>query len=202
MLPYLYSAVRECAETGMPILRSLWLHYPDDPKAVACADQYLWGKDILIAPIVEKSATSRQVYLPQGGWYDFWTGDRVEGGRDIARPVDLETIPIYVRAGAIIPFGPVKQFVEEKSDQPLSISIYPGSNGSFFLYEDDGKSFNYRKGEWMGTQMDWNDEGRVLTLQLAHGSRLLKASPRKLEVKLLGETRQVEFDGRRVEVKF
>jgi alpha-glucosidase (family GH31 glycosyl hydrolase) len=202
LLPYLYSAVRECAATGMPILRSLWLHYPDDPKAVACGDEYLWGKDILIAPVVEKGATSRQVYLPQGGWYDFWTGDRVEGGREITRPVNLETIPIYVRAGAVVPFGPVKQFVEEKSDQPLSISIYPGSNGSFLLYEDDGKSFNYRKGEWMGTQMEWNDERRVLTLQLAHGSRMLQAGPRKLQVKLQDETRQLEFDGRRAEVKF
>jgi len=202
LLPYLYSAVRECAATGMPILRSLWLHYPDDPKAVACGDEYLWGKDILIAPVVEKGATSRQVYLPQGGWYDFWTGDRVEGGREITRPVNLETIPIYVRAGAVVPFGPVKQFVEEKSDQPLSISIYPGSNGSFLLYEDDGKSFDYRKGEWMGTQMEWNDERRVLTLQLAHGSRMLQAGPRKLQVKLQDETRQLEFDGRRAEVKF
>lgn len=202
MLPYLYSAVREGAATGMPILRSLWLHYPDDPKAVACGDEYLWGKDILIAPVVEKGATSRQVYLPQGNWYDFWSGDRVEGGRETTRSVDLETIPIYVRAGAIVPFGPVKQFVEEKSSEPVSISIYPGSNGSFLLYEDDGKSFNYRKGEWMGTQMDWNDEGRILTLQLAHGSRMLQPGSRKFEVKLQDAVRHAEFDGRKVEVKF
>src|SRR3989440_12463770 len=70
MLPYLYSAVRECASTGMPIMRALWLHYPDDPKAVACRDQYLWGRNILIAPVIEKSAVSRQVYLPRGTWYD------------------------------------------------------------------------------------------------------------------------------------
>jgi alpha-glucosidase (family GH31 glycosyl hydrolase) len=116
--------------------------------------------------------------------------------------VDLETIPIYVRSGAILPFGPVKQFVEEKSDQPLPISIYPGANGSFLIYEDDGKSFNYRKGEWMGTQMDWNNERRVLALQLARGSRMLQPGPRKLEVKLEDKIRHVEFDGRRVEVKF
>jgi alpha-glucosidase/alpha-D-xyloside xylohydrolase len=202
MLPYLYSVVHECAATGMPILRSLWLHYPDDPNAVACGDEYLWGKDILIAPVVEKGATSRQVYLPQGGWYDFWIGDRVEGGREITRRVDLETIPIYVRAGAVLPFGPIKQFVEEKSDQPLSVSIYPGSNGSFLLYEDDGKSFNYRKGEWMGTQMDWDDERQALTLQLAHGSRMLQPGPRKFDVKLQDTVRHAEFDGRKVEVKF
>jgi alpha-glucosidase/alpha-D-xyloside xylohydrolase len=93
LLPYLYSAVRECATTGMPILRALWLHYPDDPKAVACGDQYLWGRDVLVAPVVEEGATSRRVYLPRGAWYDFWSGDRLEGGAEISRKVDLETMP-------------------------------------------------------------------------------------------------------------
>ena len=95
MLPYLYSAVRECTVTGMPVMRALWLHYPDDPKAVACGDQYLWGRDILVAPVVEKGAAPRKVYLPRGDWYDFWTGERTRRGREISRPVDLETMPLY-----------------------------------------------------------------------------------------------------------
>jgi alpha-glucosidase/alpha-D-xyloside xylohydrolase len=184
----------------MPIMRSLWLHYPDDAKAVARGDEYLWGRDVLVAPVVEQGAASRQVYLPKGGWYDYWTSERVEGGREITRPVDFETTPLYVRAGAILPLGPVKQYVEEKVDLPLSVSVYPGADGSFLLYEDDGKSFNYRKGEWMGTQMDWNDARRVLTLRLATGSRVL--ARRKIEVKLRGATRNVEFDGHQVEVAF
>jgi alpha-glucosidase/alpha-D-xyloside xylohydrolase len=200
MLPYLYSAVRECALSGMPIMRSLWLHYPDDPQAVARGDEYLWGRDILVAPVVEQGATSRQIYLPKGGWYDYWTGERVEGGREIVRPVDLETTPLYVRTGAILPLGPVKQYVEEKVDEPLSIAIYPGADGSFLLYEDDGKSFNYRKGEWMGTQMHWNDARRSLMLRLADGSRAL--GRRKIEVKLQDATRTIEFDGHSVEVAF
>jgi alpha-glucosidase/alpha-D-xyloside xylohydrolase len=202
MLPYLYSAVRECAVTGMPIMRSLWLHYPDDPQAIARDDEYLWGRDILIAPVVEQGATSRRVYLPKGGWWDFWTGDRIEGSREITRAVDLETIPLYVRAGAILPLGPVKQFTEEKVDQPLSVSIYPGADGSFLLYEDDGKSFNYRKGEWMGTQMDWNDARRVLTLHLAEGSRMLPQARRRIDVRLRETVRATEFDGHKVEVAF
>jgi alpha-glucosidase/alpha-D-xyloside xylohydrolase len=202
MLPYLYSAVRECAVTGMPIMRSLWLHYPDDPQAIARDDEYLWGRDILIAPVVEQGATSRRVYLPKGGWWDFWTGDRIEGSREITRAVDLETIPLYVRAGAILPLGPVKQFTEEKVDQPLSVSIYPGADGSFLLYEDDGKSFNYRKGEWMGTQMDWNDARRVLTLHLAEGSRMLPHARRRIDVRLRETVRATEFDGHKVEVAF
>ena len=81
LLPYLYSVMHECATSGMPIMRALWLHYPDDPQAVACGDEYLWGRSMLVAPVVEQGATSRKVYLPQGDWYDFWTRDRVHAAR-------------------------------------------------------------------------------------------------------------------------
>ena len=110
LMPYLYSAVRECAQTGLPIMRAMWLHYPDDPAAVGRGDQYLWGRDMLVAPVVEKGATNRRLYLPRGAWYDFWTNARAEGGREIDRAVDLETTPLYVRAGAIVPMGPVRQY--------------------------------------------------------------------------------------------
>jgi alpha-glucosidase (family GH31 glycosyl hydrolase) len=202
MLPYLYSAVHECVTTGMPIIRALWLEYPDDPKAVARGDEYLWGKNVLVAPVVEKGAETRQIYLPAGNWYDFWTRERLEGGREISRHVDLETMPLYVRAGAIFPLGPVKQFTSEEVDEPVSISIYPGRDASFLLYEDDGCSFNYRKGEWMGIQMDWHDANRALTLRLATGSRMLPPTRRKLDVKLEHQTRPVVFDGSPLKVSF
>ncbi|HEV2222765.1 MAG TPA: TIM-barrel domain-containing protein [Candidatus Acidoferrales bacterium] len=202
MLPYLYSAVRECATTGMPVMRALWLHYPDDPVAVARDDEYLWGRDVLVAPVFEKGATSRRVYLPRGSWYDFWTGERTEGGREIARDVDLETMPLYVRAGAILPLGPVKQYTDEKVDGPLSVTIYPGADGSFSLYEDDGKSFNYRKGDWMGMKMVWNDSRRILSLHLAEGSRILPPARRQIEVKLEQATRHIVFEGRPIQVTF
>jgi alpha-glucosidase (family GH31 glycosyl hydrolase) len=202
MLPYLYSAVRECATTGMPIMRALWLHFPDDPKAVECGDEYLWGKSVLVAPVVEKGATSRHVYLPRGAWYDFWTGERLEGGRGVSRPVDLETVPLFVRAGSILPLGPVKQYTAEKVEGPLSVSIYPGSDASFLLYEDDGSSFNYRRGEWMGIQMTWNDARRTLHLQLAPGSRMLPSGARAITVQLAGTTRSVTFEGKSVEISF
>lgn len=202
MLPYLYSAVHECSTTGMPIMRALWLHFPDDPKAVECVDQYLWGGNILVAPVVEKGATSRRVYLPRGAWYDFWTQERLEGGREIARPVDLQTIPLYVREGSILPLGPVKQFTGEKVDGPISISIYPGADASFSLYEDDGTSFDYRKGDWMGIQMAWNDKRRTLNLHLAEGSRLLTPAPRTIDVNFAGTTRSLIFDGKPAQVSF
>ncbi len=202
LLPYLYSTVHECATTGIPILRALWLHYPDDPKAVACGDEYLWGKNVLVAPVVEKGATMRRVYLPAGDWYDFWTQERVEGGREISRAVDLDTMPLYVRAGSILPFGPVKQFTSEKVEEPLSVVIYPGSDASFLLYEDDGISFNHRKGEWMGIEMNWHEAERTLSLRLAAGSRMLPPRPRKLEVKLEPQTKSVVFAGSPVKVQF
>jgi alpha-glucosidase/alpha-D-xyloside xylohydrolase len=202
MLPYIYSAVRECTTTGMPVMRSLWLHYPDDPAAVARGDEYLWGRDILVAPVVEQGATSRAVYLPRGGWWDFWSGERVTGGREITRTVDLETTPLYVRAGAVVPMGPVKQFADEKVEGPLTISVYAGADGAFLLYEDDGNSFNYRKGEWMGIQMRWNDARRVLKLELVEGSRMLAPGRRDIEVKLRDAVQKVVFEGRAVEVAF
>jgi alpha-glucosidase (family GH31 glycosyl hydrolase) len=202
MLPYLYSAVRECATTGMPIMRALWLHYPDDPIAVARADQYLWGRGVLVAPVCEPGATSRTVYLPRGAWYDFWTNERVEGGGAIERAVDLETLPLYAAAGTILPLAPVRQFTGQSVNEPLSISIYPGHDGSFLLYEDDGRTFNYRQGEWMGIRMEWNDTRRRLTLTLAEGSRMLAPAPRELTAKLREQQKTVTFAGKRLIVQF
>jgi alpha-glucosidase (family GH31 glycosyl hydrolase) len=202
LLPYLYSAVHECATTGMPIMRALWLHFPDDPQAVSCADEYLLGRSVLVVPVVEKGATSRRVYLPAGNWHDFWSGERIQGGREITRAVDLETIPLYVRVGSILPMGPVKQFTAEKNDAPLLLSIYSGADASFLLYEDDGISFNYRNGEWMGLEMDWSESQRTVQLKLAPDSRMLPPSPRSIEVRLGEKTRPVNFEGKPMDVSF
>jgi alpha-glucosidase/alpha-D-xyloside xylohydrolase len=208
LLPYLYSLVYEGHRTGLPIMRALWLHHADDAAAVARGDQYLWGRDILVAPVTEKGATTRTLYLPRGRWYDFWTNEVVEagaaagvgaGGREITRPVDLETLPLYVRAGAILPTGPVKQYTDEQVDGPLTLTIYPGADGSFLIYEDDGKSFDHRKGAWTGIELTWQDASRRLTARLAPGSRMLTPR-RRLAVRLAGAsaqpTKDAVFDGR------
>jgi alpha-glucosidase/alpha-D-xyloside xylohydrolase len=194
-MPYLYSAVRETSRTGMPIMRALWLHHPDDPVAVARGDQYLWGRDILVAPVVEKNATSRNVYLPRGAWFDFWTGERIDGGREISRAVDLTILPLYVRAGAIIPMGPLKQYTSEPVDGPLELTVYPGADGSLDLFEDDGHSFN---GVWMGLSLRWDDRTRRLSIALTPGSRMRPPLTREVVIRLAGgeATRTVRFDGR------
>jgi alpha-glucosidase/alpha-D-xyloside xylohydrolase len=204
LMPYLYSVVRECCQTGLPIMRALWLNYPDDPTAVAHGDEYLWGPNVLVAPVIEKAATSRRVYLPRGIWYDFWSGERQGGGREIARPVDLSTLPLYVRAGTLLPLGPVKQFTDEEVDAPLTLQIYPGADGRFMVYEDDGISFAYRKGDWMGLDLHWADANKQLSIQLAEGSRMRPPLERKLDLRIMpdGETRHAIFDGKRLEISW
>jgi alpha-glucosidase (family GH31 glycosyl hydrolase) len=202
LMPYLYSAVRECTRTGLPVMRALWLHYAGDAAAVARGDEYLWGRDILVAPVVEKGAAERTLYLPHGVWHDFWTGEKHDGGREVTRKVDLETMPLYVRAGAIVPMGPVKQYTAEKVEGPLEVAVYPGADGAFLLYDDDGATFDYRKGEWMGLQFAWHDARRTLSIRLAAGSKMLPPAKRDLRVKLGGTAKAVIFDGRPVELRF
>jgi alpha-glucosidase/alpha-D-xyloside xylohydrolase len=205
LLPYTYTTVRDGCETGMPIIRALWLHYPEDAEAVRRGDQYLWGRDILVSPVVEKGATSRRLYLPKAekGWYDFWTEERLEGGREIERPVDLETMPLHVRAGAILPFGPVRQFAEERVDEPMGLIVYSGADGAGTIYEDDGKSFDYRKGEWMRIEMTWRDAERRLTLRLGRDSRMLPPAKRTIVVRIAGEKarRTISFEGKPLYVR-
>jgi alpha-glucosidase (family GH31 glycosyl hydrolase) len=204
LMPYTYSVLRECAQTGVPMMRAMWLHYPDDPIACARGDQYLWGRDILVAPVVEKGATARRLYLPRGTWFDFWeqgNATPIPGGRDIDRGVDLATMPLYVRAGSIIATGPVRQYVDEAVDGPLTLTVYPGADGQSLVYDDDGKSFEYRRGAWMGIAMTWKDADRRLSLSLAPGSRMMGPSPRSIAVRVAGGVaKTVSFSGRAVDV--
>jgi alpha-glucosidase/alpha-D-xyloside xylohydrolase len=204
LLPYTYTVARECCDTGLPMMRALWLHHHDDPSAVVRGDQFLWGRDLLVSPVVEKGASSRRLYLPKGTWVDFWTEERLTGGREIDRPVDLATIPLHVRAGAIVPLGPVKQYVDDPVEGPLTLVVYPGANGTFTLYEDDGKTFDYRRGDWMRIEMTWNDAARRLSIRLSPGSRMRPPAQRRIEVRIAGETtspRQILFAGKPLDVR-
>jgi alpha-glucosidase (family GH31 glycosyl hydrolase) len=201
-MPYLYSAIKETCDTGLPVMRALWLHYPDDAAAAARGDEYLYGRDILVAPVVEKSATTRNLYLPKGYWYDFWTNEKHTGGQEINRSVDLGTLPLYVRAGAVIPTGPIKQYTGEQVDGPLTLTIYPGADGTSFLYQDDGESFNFRNGEFTRLEMHWHDAARRLELRLTPGSRMSAAGSLPLEVRVAGSAtpRSTTFSGHPVSI--
>lgn len=200
LLPYLYTAVREAHDTGMPIMRALWMHDPKDTQAIDKSDQYLFGKDLLIAPVVEQGAKSRMVYLPRGTWHDFWTEKKMTGGKDVVRPIDLETMPIYVRAGTILPLGPVKQFTAEKSNDPMTLMIYPGADGEGEIYEDDGESFDFKQGAFFRTRLRWEDGARKLSISLARPARPYPARRFAIRIASESKTREVAFDGRPVTV--
>jgi alpha-glucosidase/alpha-D-xyloside xylohydrolase len=203
LMPYTYTLAREARDTGMPLMRAMWLHYPDDARARGMGSQFLWGRDLLVAPVFTKGARSREVYLPAGEWYDWWTTARVSGGRMVTRDVDLATMPIYVRAGAIIPFDPIRQFTGEAVTEPTTVRVFRGANGQFTLYEDDGLSQEYLKGRGSWSAMTWDDRARQLTIEPAPPRGATNAAADRLfRVVLLpeGTTRDVIYSGKRVQV--
>ena len=165
LLPYTYTLAREARDTGMPLMRAMWLHYPDDARARGLGTQFMWGRDLLVAPVFTNGAASREVYLPSGDWYDWWTNAKSTGGRNVTRQVDLATMPIYVRAGAIIPFDPVRQYTGEPVSEPTTLRIYQGADGDYTLYEDDGISQDYLEAKGTWTRIVWNDRAQQLTIE-------------------------------------
>jgi len=184
LLPYIYSTAAQAHMTGMPMIRGLFLVYPHDEKTHLIDDSYLWGDSILVAPIYERGATQRSLYLPEGTWWNYWTNQPVQGGKQIIEKVTLESIPVYVRAGAIIPIGPIKQYTGEPDNEPTTLHIYPGASGSFVWYDDDGSTFQYEKGDFMRTTCEWDDGSRVLTLTLDKTGKL--GSGRQIRASLVG----------------
>ena len=205
LLPYTYTLAWEARATGLPLMRAMWLHYPNDVRARSIGNQFLWGRDLLVAPVFTKGATSRDVYLPSGEWYDWWTNEKTSGGRTVARRVDLATMPIYVRAGAIVPVDPVRQYTSEVISEPTTLRVYRGADGQYTLYEDDGISQEYVNGRGAWTRIAWNERARQLTLEpgAPSGSTNL-VTERTFKVQLLPEgiVKEVRYTGRRVQVAF
>ncbi|HYL11471.1 MAG TPA: glycoside hydrolase family 31 protein [Terriglobales bacterium] len=154
LLPYIYTSVEETTRTGLPLERPLFLEYPNDERFYEEVDsgflpEYLFGRDLLIAPKVVEMLDPLQVELPQGIWYDFWTGQKFQGGTDIRLEPLLDMLPVYVRGGAIVPQQPVVQYTGQKPDGPLTLQVYPGGDCRGSLYLDDGVSFAYQKGDYL-----------------------------------------------------
>ncbi len=203
LLPYNYTLIRQACDSGLPPMRALWLHYPDDPEATKIGDEYLWGRDILVAPVLEKGAHARRLYLPAGAWYDWWTGEKVNGGTWLTRSVDLATMPLYVRAGAIVPLDPVRQYIAEPVTQPTALQIYPGADGTSVLYEDDGQTLDYLHGQACWTRFRWDDRRRTLTIEPDQASKWTPG-PRPFDVVLMAtdQRKSVQYDGRVARVNF
>ena len=204
LLPYTYSAAWEARELGLPLMRALWIHYPDDARARATGTEYLWGRDLLVAPVFTKGAATRDVYLPAGDWFDWWTGVKLAGGKVVSREVTLETMPIYARAGAIIPVDPIRQYTAQPVKDPTTLKIFTGANGDYTLYEDDGISQDYvkRRGTW--TRISWNDQTRQLTIEPGAPAGATNVVTRRVfRVQLVpgDATRDVTYAGTRVRVQ-
>jgi len=168
-MPYIYSLGYHTWLTGAPYMRALFMDFPNDPKVADLRDEYMFGPAFLVAPVSEQGATSREVYLPAGtDWYNFWTNERVKGGQTMTVAAPIDTIPLFVRAGSIVPLGATV----ESTHQPQAIeqvSIYPGADANFTLFSDDGTTYAYENGAGSITRLHWDDAKKTLTHEGAAG---------------------------------
>jgi len=182
LLPFLYSAVEEAHRTGMPVIRPLLLNYQHDTNALTNDDEFMAGSELLVAPVLKPDAESRFVYLPAGTWFDYWTGERFAGGRTIRVQAPLETVPLFVRGGAVLPLGPEMNWTGEKPVDPLTFDVYPDDKdeASGSLYEDDGTTVAYKSGAFRRTSVTARAavSGFEIDLQRAGGD--YKISPREM----------------------
>jgi alpha-D-xyloside xylohydrolase len=170
LLPYIYSLSWKVTNEGYTIMRSLAFDFRTDPGIKSIPDQYMFGPAFLVNPVTERGIGKRSVYLPKSTqWFDFWTGQTFDGGQTIEAPATVETIPLYIKAGSVIPMGPFLQYATEKPADPLEIRIYPGADGSFILYEDENDTYNYEKGAFSTISFKWDDAKRQVTVGKRNG---------------------------------
>ena len=163
LMPYIYSLGWQAHQIGAPFMRGLFMDFGSDPNALDIRDEYMFGPALLVAPVVEQGATSRKVYLPAGAdWYNFWTNERLHGGQTITAQAPIETIPLFVRAGSILPMGAAIESTNQKQ-AVQKVLIYPGADSRFTLYSDDGRTYAYEQGEFETTELRWNDATHRLT---------------------------------------
>ena len=167
LMPYTYTLAWQAHRLGLPLMRPLVLNYPDDPCVWDLGCQYLWGDDLLVAPVTRAGATHWPVYLPAGAWYDFWTHERYDGPRGIGASAPLDRLPLFVREGAIIPMGPAMQYHDERPLDDVTLLVYGGSRSSFALYEDDGATHGYEQGRYAVTDFECTSDAGSLTLRIA-----------------------------------
>jgi alpha-D-xyloside xylohydrolase len=211
ILPYIYSTSWDVTANQSSMMRGLVMDFPKDKNALDINDEYMFGKSLLVNPVTNamyvkpgvsgrdtiqaedfSTTKSKETYLPSGtDWYDFWTGEQFSGGNKVSKQTPLDVIPLYVKAGSIIPIGPSVQYAEEKKWDNLEIRIYPGANGRFVLYEDENDNYNYEKGIHSTIGFNWDDKKRVLTISDRSGSFPGMLNDRKFDLVLVGMNKGV-----------
>jgi alpha-glucosidase (family GH31 glycosyl hydrolase) len=163
LIPYLYSLGFKTWQTGAPFMRALPLDFPDDEAVADLRDEYMLGPAFLVAPVTEQGATSRKVYLPGGAdWYDYWTNKFFKGGQTVSVNAPIDTIPVFVRAGSIVPIGAAVENTHQ-TQAIARVRVYTGADGDFTLFSDDGTTYAYEKGAGSITKLHWDDAKKKLT---------------------------------------
>lgn len=184
LLPYNYSNAWGVTANASTMMRALVMDFPEDKKALDINNEYMFGKAFLVCPITDSIYTSRvnsktnfrnvqsqQVYLPANHtWFDFWTGNQVIGGQTVKKETPIDILPLYVKAGSIVPMGPLQQYTGEKSLKNMELRIYPGANGTFTIYEDENDNYNYEKHIYSTIELEWDDKTKTLTIDNRKGS--------------------------------
>jgi alpha-glucosidase/alpha-D-xyloside xylohydrolase len=182
LMPYTYSLAYSSYQTGAPYMRALFMDFPNDPNVADIPDEYMFGPAFLVAPVTEQGATTRKVYLPAGcDWYNYWTNERLKGGQTVTVNAPIDTLPLFVRAGSIVPLG--SEILSTKDQQAIaSVRVYPGANGNFTVFSDDGNTYSYEKGVSSITKLSWDNA----THKLKHEGPAAWSESDKSIVKIIG----------------
>jgi alpha-D-xyloside xylohydrolase len=189
LLPYIYSLAWKTTNEAYTPMRPLAMDFRTDRRALDIGDEFLFGPAILVNPVTEPGATSRRVYLPKAKWYDFWTGRGVDGGVAIDMAAPLDRIPLFVRAGSIVPMGPDMEYAAEKPADPIELRVYTGADANFTLYEDENDNYEYEKGVHATIRVQWQEAGKKLTIGEREGKFPGMLEKRTIRIVLVGEGR-------------
>lgn len=210
LLPYNYSTSWDVSANDGTFMRPLFMDYPADKNVYDIGNEYLWGRNILVSPVTKPGVEIWNVYLPEGNpWWNFYDNKKIEGGQFIDLPVSINKIPLFIKGGTILPMGPDVQYTGEKSWNNLDITIYPGSDGSFTLYEDEFDNYNYEKGLFSIITFKWDDGKRILTIENREGDFPGMLQSRRFNIKLIGsgvngkeEIKSVKYSGKERKIQF
>jgi alpha-D-xyloside xylohydrolase len=199
LMPYIYTLGADTFHKDATIMRGLAMDFPEDRNGWNVKDQYLFGPAFLVAPVTQFKARSRSVYLPAGAsWYDFYTGRSHTGGKTISASAPFERMPLFVRAGSIVPTGPAVQSTVDRGDGSLMLDVYTGADGSFSVYEDDGTSRQYLNGAFSRIPVQWNEATKTLTIGAREGRFVGMQGTRRVGVRWFkpGAARPFEMEAR------
>ncbi len=187
LMPYIYSQAWQVTSNHGTLMRPLVMDWREDVDAQNTGDEYMFGPALLVNPVYIQGATTRTVYLPKATWYDFWTGAPLKGEQRIQAEAPLDKLPLYVRAGSIVPMGPAMEWTTQKPEDPIELRIYPGADGDFFLYEDENDGYAYEKGAYATIPLHWDDATRTLTIGERGGSFPGMLNERTFNVVVVGQ---------------